>query len=186
MNTFFLPSHPLFFQSQTTENKNWFWCCFFDNLVQNIQWFYSHLSLFDTSKICQSSKLLSLDICVVFSASCLFGHAGSWFCTTLFPPLRASPNTALCFQSQRLRTWWTASLNRTAGALSWRSLWRLWGPASSGALVKGEGWEIALALVQLPHDSHTCIRSVAREPEMDTSQDYCRYTVLYLNGLLYV
>lgn len=184
MNTFFLCSlHPPIFQSQTTE-KNCFWCCFFDNLVQNIQWFYSHLSLLDASKRCQSYKLLSLDICVVFPASCLFRHAGSWFCTTLFPPLRASQNTALCFQ--RLRTWWTASLNRTADVLSCRALGRLWGPASSGALVKGEGWEIALALVQLPHVSHTCIRSVAREPEMDTSQDYCRYTVLYLNGLLYV
>lgn len=32
----------------------------------------------------------------------------------------------------------------------------------------------------------TYLHSVAREPEMDTSQDYCRYTVLYLNGLLYV
>lgn len=70
-----------------------------------------------------------------------------------------------------------ASLSRTADALSCRASF-IW------ALVKGEGFEIALALVQSLHISH--LHSVAREPEMDNSQDYCRYTVLYLNGLLYM
>lgn len=185
MNTFFLPSHPLIFQSQTTKNKNC--CAAFLTILYGVYGDFTAIChcLILPKDVSLISYCLSTFV-LFFSASCLFRHAGSWFCTTLFPPLRASQNTALCFQSQRLRTWWTASLNRTAGALSCQSLWRLWGPASSGALVKGEGWEIALALVRLPHVSHTCIRSVAREPEMDTSQDYCRYTVLYLNGLLYV
>lgn len=70
-----------------------FWCCFFDNLVQNIQWFYSHLLSLDTSKSCQSYISYCVSTFVsFFPASCLFHHAGSRFCTTLFPPWKA-----LCF-----------------------------------------------------------------------------------------